>query len=212
MKRFLKTMKWKMMIFGILTVIIGVAITIYPNAAAKAICYIIAGVLAVAGAISCIMYALSKEKDAAMTSTLILGVVELATGIIIFLNAKSFIDFIGIVFAGILIVHAINDIVQIINIKKMGYNTGKIPVISALLGIVLACVVFMRPFEAFSVFMVFAGISLILDGVSEIIIAFKVGACEKNYIDVENIVEADDYSVETEDNNETDDYSTEEEN
>ena len=201
MKNFMKSMKWRMMLFGILTVIVGIALIIYPDTAARTICMILAAVLGVAGITSIIIYAATKEKDASMTMTLITGIIETACGVIIALNLDVFISFIGIIFGIVILVHGANDLGQAIGIKRMGFDAGKMTIFSGIISILLAILIFANPFGTASALMMVIGISLIIDGITEVLIAFRVGYFTKQTIDVDpdKVVEIDPEDVQVED-------------
>ena len=201
MKAFMKSMKWKMMLFGVLTLLIGVALVANPDTAARTIVMILAIVLAAAGAISMLMYVVNKNKEASSMVLMGSGVVEFVCGIVIALNLDTFISFIGILFGIVLMIHGINDLVQAISLKRMGYKAGTFTIVSGVLAILLAVLICVNPFDTASALMMLIGISLIIDGASDIAIAFRVGHYAKQYVEVDpdKVVEIDPEDVEVED-------------
>lgn len=199
MKSLFKAMKWNMILFGAITTAIGAVIVAYPDAAAKTMCLVIGWVLILTGAFSLGVYFKNKKSDIQSPISLIVGAVELGCGIFIAFNSKAFVGFLGIIFAILLLAHSINDIVQAVNIKKMGFTTWKGSALVGVVGVLLAILILYNPFSTFAALMMLVGIALVLDGVSDILIAIRVGRCAKEYAKAQEFQERVENSVDVED-------------
>lgn len=183
MKDVIKSFKWTMILFGMITAIIGVVLVIYPKSTAKAICIAIGCILLLAGAISLIVYMKNRREKISSPVMLGLGIVQLAVGVFILFNIGMFIDFLATVFAIILIVHGLNDLAQGFHIRSMGYEDWKRALVVALVTIILGVVVLFEPFGSTSALMMLAGIALIIDGITEIYLGLKVSRYNSKYQD-----------------------------
>lgn len=176
-----------MLLFGIATAVLGLCLVIWPAAAAATICLIIGWILIVAGIFAVINYFAARKSQTASGMTLFLGIVELVFGIMIVTNVKGFVGFLGIMFAVILFIHSINDVAQAFAIKNMGYKGYVGPIIFSIIGVILAVVILINPFATLPALMILAGIALVIDGVSDIVIALRVGNMTRNYVDPSTI-------------------------
>lgn len=176
MEKLTKSVKFNMSLFGVLSVLFGLVLIIYPGTAVKFICMAIGGILLIAGIYSVIIYFRNKsnmgENSFFTVSTLILGIIEGGVGTSILIRPEYFTSFLSMIFAIILFVHGINDISKGIRIKKFKYGNWFLPIIFGLIGIIFSAVVIWNPFATMNALMILIGVALVIDGVTEIITGF----------------------------------------
>lgn len=190
MKDVIKSFKWTMILFGMITAVIGVVLVIYPKSTAKAICIAIGAILVLAGIISVLAYMKNRREKINSPVILGLGIVQLAVGVFILFNIGMFIDFLATVFAIILVVHGLNDLAQGLHIRSMGYEDWKKAFLVGLITIVLGVVVFFEPFGSTSALMMLAGAALIIDGITEVYLGLKVSTYNSKYQDKSDFKDA----------------------
>ena len=176
MNELLKSMKWGMMLTGLLTIIIGVMICANPSGAIISIIRFIGWVLIVAGGVSAIGEFMQRTTSYRTYSTMTFALISLVFGIVLAIRPASFVNFVGTVVALILFVHGINAIVSALNSRKYGYNQWKIACLSG-----VAFIILINPFSSASALMLFIGIVLIGDGISNIAMAFSIGRTMHTY-------------------------------
>lgn len=200
MNELLKSMKWGMMLTGLLTTIIGIMICANPSGAIISIIRFIGWILIIAGGVSAISEFMQRTTTYRTYSAMTFALISLGFGIVLAISPASFVNFVGTVVALILFVHGINAIVSALNSKKYGYNQWKIACLSGVIFAVVAFIILINPFSSASALMLFIGIVLIGDGISNIAMAFSIGrtmhtyhknAMGDRYIDV-NYTEVDD--------------------
>ena len=181
MNELLKSMKWGMMITGLLTTIIGIMICANPSEAIISIIRFIGWILIIAGGVSAISEFMQRTTTYRSYSTMTFALISLVFGIVLAIRPASFANFVGTVVALILFVHGINAIVSAINSKKYGYNQWKIACLSGVIIAVVAFILLINPFSSASALMLFIGIVLIGDGISYIAMAFSIGRTMHTY-------------------------------
>ena len=181
MNELLKSMKWGMMITGLLTIIIGIMICANPSGAIISIIRFIGWILIIAAGVSAISEFMQRTTTYRTYSTMTFALISLVFGIVLAIRPASFVNFVGTVVALILFVHGINAIVSAINSKKYGYNQWKIACLSGVIFAVVAFIILINPFSSASALMVFIGIVLIGDGISNIAMAFSIGRTMHTY-------------------------------
>ena len=181
MNEFIKSMKWGMMLTGLLTIIIGIMICANPSGAIISIIRFIGWILIIAGGFSAISEFMQRTTTYRTYTTMTFALISLIFGIVLVIRPASFVNFVGTVVALILFVHGINAIVSALNSKKYGYNQWKLACLSGVIFSVIAFIVLVNPFSSASALMLFIGIVLIGDGISNIITAFGIGRTMHKY-------------------------------
>ena len=181
MNDLLKSMKWGMMLTGLLTIIIGIMICANPSGAIISIIRFIGWVLIVAGGVSATGEFMQRTTTYRTYSTMTFALISLVFGIVLAIRPASFVNFVGTVVALILFVHGINAIVSALNSRKYGYNQWKIACLSGVIFAVVAFIILINPFSSASALMLFIGIVLIGDGISNIAMAFSIGRTMHTY-------------------------------
>lgn len=181
MNELLKSMKWGMMLTGLLTTIIGIMICANPSEAIISIIRFIGWILIIAGGVSAINEFMQRTTTYRTYSTITFALISLGFGIVLAIRPASFVNFVGTVVALILFVHGLNAIVSALDSKKYGYNQWKIACLSGVIFAVVAFILLINPFSSASALMLFIGIVLIGDGISYIAIAFSIGRTMHTY-------------------------------
>jgi hypothetical protein len=181
MNELLKSMKWGMMITGLLTIIIGIMICANPSGAIISIIRFIGWILIIAAGVSAISEFMQRTTTYRTYSTMTFALISLVFGIVLAIRPASFVNFVGTVVALILFVHGINAIVSALNSRKYGYNQWKIACLSGVIFAVVAFIILINPFSSASALMLFIGIVLIGDGISNIAMAFSIGRTMHTY-------------------------------
>lgn len=181
MNELLKSMKWGMMITGLLTIIIGIMICTNPSGAIISIIRFIGWILIIAAGVSAISEFMQRTTTYRTYSTMTFALISLVFGIVLAIRPASFVNFVGTVVALILFVHGINAIVSALNSRKYGYNQWKIACLSGVIFAVVAFIILINPFSSASALMLFIGIVLIGDGISNIAMAFSIGRTMHTY-------------------------------
>ena len=181
MNELLKSMKWGMMLTGLLTIIIGIMICANPSGAIISIIRFIGWILIIAGGVSAIGEFMQRTTTHRTYSTMTFALISLVFGIVLAIRPASFVNFVGTVVALILFVHGINAIVSALNSRKYGYNQWKIACLSGVIFAVVAFIILINPFSSASALMLFIGIVLIGDGISNIAMAFSIGRTMHTY-------------------------------
>lgn len=190
----LKSIKWNTTVMAVLTTIMGLALIINPDFATVTICLIVGWVLLVSGVVAVVSYFLG-HRGMFGTGEVVLGVIELALGLFIVVSPGSVVQFLGILFAAILIVHGINDLRQAQAVKRYGDERWMISMGLGLLSILLGILILWNPFSSASFLMIVIGAALVYDGISDLVIVFRLGSFARKFQRglKDDIIDMDDY-------------------
>ena len=181
MIRILKSIKWVMMVTGILTVLIGILIVRNPGGTVSTIIKIAGWILVVAGAVALLGYALDRKRGLASYADIVVGVLILACGIMFVVTPETFVRFIGIIFGILLLVHGCSQIATGFRNRKIQDEKWVVALLLGLLCFILALLIIINPFSTVATLMLIIGLSLIIDGLSAIIVAGRTGYVLNRY-------------------------------
>ncbi|MGN0460060.1 MAG: HdeD family acid-resistance protein [Ruminococcus sp.] len=170
---------------------VGVLFVVSPESSTKLICYIIAGLLCVWGIIKLMMYISSGVGEVFGSFGLVTSVSLIIGGIAIFITPEFFAGVIATIFGCAIIVDGVLKVQYAIDLSRIGAKYWWVVLIAAAVFIAAGLIVVFNPFSAAVTFMVFAGIALIVDGISDLITALYVSRVLKNFSKLSNKIDLD---------------------
>ncbi|SDH26517.1 Uncharacterized membrane protein HdeD, DUF308 family [Pseudobutyrivibrio sp. 49] len=187
MKEKIKGLRLNITISGIISIVIGVLLLIYPTESLTTISRVIAAIVILSGIFVIISQIFDKGFNA---MGIAVGGVLAVIGIWIFLAPGSIVSIIPIAIGVLLVVHGLQDLglaAQAIKTKApRPWLTFIIAAVTILLGV--ACIADAFKFIAIATRLI--GIMLIYDGITDVFTVHKVNKAEK-IIDVEVLREED---------------------
>lgn len=178
MKEFLHRIRLITSIWAILLIALGVLLVMRPGEVMIVICRLCGLLFVITGAfmiISSSIRRLSQENGyAGYPFYVIFGGVLLAAGLFIVWQSKAFIEFVAILLAIILLINAVNDIIEMRTLRLFGFVGWYICLVNFVAKFVFAVLLIMRPFDSQSALYVVAGIGLIYAGISALFVNFNI--------------------------------------
>ena len=151
-----------------LYVVLGVALLAWPMMSVKMICYGLAVAMIVIGISYGVMYFTKDNLQGFLQMDLVIGIVCLAFGLFILLNPTFLGSVLPFAMGIILLLGAIVKIQSSINMKRLRFAKWYLVLICAILigalGVVLLC----NPFQKEEDMILYIGICLILDGLTNL--------------------------------------------
>lgn len=152
---------------GIILILVGIAMIIWPKSALNLLCIIVGIIVGVLGIFKIVDFIVSKYSKSVFE--ILFGVILLSIGIALIVAPSFFIAMFQYITAIILICGAIMIIVEAVryaNVKKFAFVLS---ILFAILLVALAIVIFINPVEFASFITILYGISLIIAGVALIV-------------------------------------------
>ena len=187
---FFKSVRWSLLFIGIVTIIIGVAMVMYPDTASDTIVKILGGIMGASAIISILGYLVDSKRGLTSFTSLLVGAIMLIMGAILYLKPTTFETFLGYIFAVIVLVQGINLIVEGIASHKYQKSHWGQTLLMGLICIALAVLVFVNPFGSFRALMIMTGVALILSGLMNIFVAGRIGLAAHHFNKAVKEVEA----------------------
>lgn len=166
-----------LLIICLLEILVGVIIVFNPAHFAKAV-LIVAGVgLIVYGVISIILYIRSEPLLAAAGFRLFKGLTALVAGLVCVLNTDGVYKLISgyfVLFGIMALLLGVYKIQTAADMFRLRLRYWYVALVSALLSLAFAAVIFVNPFKAADTLWLFIGVCVIVEGISDLI-TFLVG-------------------------------------
>lgn len=176
-----KKIKWDSIILSILMLAVGVLYVVLPSKAGDVTITVFGIMLIVAGLVSCVRYFMYDRFLS--DHILIISIVMLVLGIFTLIYPKSIQAILTIVFGLIIVIDSISSICDSVYLLKVKVYDGIILIILSIITAILGVMVMFSNFESV---MVFAGVSLIIDGVRKlvttIVFSVKVTKAKKQFV------------------------------
>ena len=187
-KKFFTKLKWENIIAAILAIVVGVLFIILPKDSADVLC-LIAGILLIfAGSFTLVAYIFSGFFLGA--HLLIVGIMLILLGTFCLANPENIMEVLTVLFGLYIVIDGTTSIVDSVYCAKAKIKGWGSLLVLAILSIGLGTAVM---FSTFDTIMIFAGCSLIIDGVCDIIetivFSHKIKEAKKKLLEGSKIID-----------------------
>lgn len=187
-KKFFTKLKWENIIAAILAIVVGVLFIILPKDSADVLC-LIAGILLIfAGSFTLVAYIFSGFFLGA--HLLIVGIMLILLGTFCLTNPENIMKVLTVLFGLYIVIDGATSIVDSVYCAKAKIKGWGLLLVLAILSIGLGTAVM---FSTFDTIMIFAGCSLIIDGVCDIIetivFSHKIKEAKKKLLEGSKIID-----------------------
>lgn len=175
MKGFLNSRRMSCALSAVCFIILGICLVAWPDLSRIWLCRLLGGVLLVSGGVYVVLhFSRSKGAAAVFHYDLILGIVLAIVGVWLLTTPDLIITFIQYILGAILVVHGVLDLQGALNLRGANAPQWKIAALIAGITLVLGIVVIWNPFASINALLMLVGISLIYDGLSDLLIIFHL--------------------------------------
>ncbi len=172
-------------------IVIGLLFAIFPDRSATVVCYCVGAVLCVLGVIGFADYFTKGRRTG--SRDLALAVFYISTALILFIKPALIAEIITVVFGIALIVNGALKIQLFFDLGKFHAKNRWFVLVLALISFVLGALMAFDPFSSKAALMIFAGVSLIVDGVLDLFSVLLVP--EKREVDESKVIDLDDDDI-----------------
>lgn len=189
MKNILRHQKRSSIISAVITIIMGAFLIYAPGQSVQAICTLLGTALAVIGGVYIFGWIAKRRQIGFPVWFLIPGIIIFALGMWLITNPQSVVVLIQYIFAAILIFHGIIDLQGAWTLAKNKWQGWWIDLLLSALTLILGVVVFINPFGTFETLAVILGASLIFDGVSDLVIIYRITKAFKSFDEENGVID-----------------------
>ena len=177
----IKELKKNMILLAVFYLILGIILALFPEGSGYAICYLIGGLTIIYGIFHLVLYQRTKSPFVTYRYDLVQGIIGLAIGIYVMIVPEILIETLPVVLGVVVMIDSIVKIQNAWDLKRMGYDRWWLVMIGALVTLVFGLLMAFYPFTVYLSVIVFVGISLIVNGVSDLITIFILNKKVKEF-------------------------------
>lgn len=167
----LRRIRVNFVLTAILTLILGILLITSPGTAMRTVFLLVGWTLVISGAASLLTALLSKGQPVGQ-GDLVLGLVQVATGLVVLMRPGFLMSLAGIVVGFVLLIHGIHDIQHARESKALGYE-WKLSMGVGVAAVVMGVIVMVNPFSTLETLLRIAGIFLLVDGVADLLMVWR---------------------------------------
>lgn len=167
----LRRIRVNFVLTAILALILGILLITSPGTAMRTVFLLVGWTLVISGAASLFTALLSKGQPVGQ-GDLVLGLVQVATGLVVLMRPGFLMSLAGIVVGFVLLIHGIHDIQHARESKALGYE-WKLSMGVGVAAVVMGVIVMVNPFSTLETLLRIAGIFLLVDGVADLLMVWR---------------------------------------
>ena len=156
---------------SVLSCILGLLLITSPGAAMRTVFLLVGWTLVISGVASLLTALLSGGQPVGQ-GELVLGLVQLTTGLVVLMRPGFLMSLAGIVVGFVLLIHGIHDIQNARERKALGYE-WKLSMGVGIVAVVMGIIVMVNPFSTMETLLRIAGIFLLVDGVADLVMVWR---------------------------------------
>lgn len=183
MEQILKKIKTNVIASALLCIIMGVVLVAWPGMSVHIVCITVGAVTIVGGLSRLLTFALNRDGSLFSQMNLIMGLIITLIGAWILFQPDTIIAMIPILVGIIIIIHGINNIQQAVDLYRNRYDKWWVALLLGLITVIFGGLLIFNPFGAVNTLVMFIGLFLIYDGISDIWIVSRVSGMAKQLMD-----------------------------
>ncbi|MDD6057584.1 MAG: DUF308 domain-containing protein [Clostridiales bacterium] len=171
MKEFLKRVRADVILSGIVCIVLGIVLFVWPNETLDIFCRVFAVGLVMMGIAQIVIYFMDRTLHPFAG---ILGLIVFLIGLWIFLEPYSVVSLIPIVIGVVLAIHGIQDFQLALEAKAYGYERWGILLLLALISMLFGILCIVNAFGVVKLATQLIGVALVYDGISDLWLVSRV--------------------------------------
>ncbi|MCM1243968.1 MAG: DUF308 domain-containing protein [Roseburia sp.] len=187
----MKKIKTNVIASALLCIALGIVLVIWPDMSIQITCMAIGIVLILNGISRLINFIFKRDGSLFSQMNLVMGIIITVIGIWIILQPEKVIAMIPILVGIIIIIHGVNNLQQAVNLCQSHYDKWWVALILGLLTIAFGILLICNPFGAIETLVMFIGLFLIYDGVSDIWIVSRMSRMGRQFKQEVEAIETD---------------------
>ncbi len=174
MEHILKKIKTNVMASALLCIALGAVLVIWPDMSVQITCMAIGVVLIINGISRLANFIFRRDGSLFSQMNLVMGIIIAVIGVWILLQPDKVIAMIPILVGIIIIIHGINNLQQAFHLFQSRYDKWWVALLLGLVTVAFGILLIRNPFKAIDTLVMFIGLFLIYDGISDIWIISRV--------------------------------------
>ncbi len=170
-----KDVRQNFSISSLITLVLGIILIVWPDLSGNFMCYMLGIALILMGIIQLIAYFRGQRAGFYCKFNMMMGIILTLLGIWICVKPEIILGLIPVVLGFVLLLHAFQDLSYTIDIKNAGVERWWVALIATLITFALGIFLVLHPFLAIQMAMIYVGIGLAYNGVSDLVLVILAG-------------------------------------
>ncbi len=168
-------------------IVIGTVLLIWPDISVRTFCYVFGLAMIIYGGAHLIMYFTKSRMSSVMQPELVIGVVTVSTGLYILIKMEYMLEIIPFAMGIVSLLGCIVKIQNSLDLKRLASKRWYLMLIFSVILFLTGLVLIINPFdEQTKIVILLIGITLLLDGITNLIGIFWIGFVFKHLKRVDN--------------------------
>ncbi|MBD5498736.1 MAG: hypothetical protein HDR11_13425 [Lachnospiraceae bacterium] len=181
--KLLKEFKWKLIMYAVLYILMGIVLLLFPETTKKILCYAVGGASVAVGVVTVCIYLFRDAAKNTYRNDFVTGLAAILLGIFLIVRVDLIMVLIPFVLGIAVMISGFMKLQDCIDVRRMGYGNGLVLFLLALVSIVHGIVLIVNPFHASTVLMRLVGAGLLFCGVSDLFSTLYMSRKIKHYIE-----------------------------
>lgn len=166
-----RKLRMQVLLSAVLTLLLGLLLVIMPGMAVETLFLLLGWMLVITGVVSILSSLLTRGRPVGQ-SDLVLGLLELATGLAILAKPGLLVSLCGVLLGLLLVMHGARDIQSARESRALGYD-WKLSLAVGILTLIMGAFVIFNPFSTAKLLLRVAGICLMVDAVGDLLLIWR---------------------------------------
>ena len=180
----MKGILWEQRVSGVVSALLTAAaggfLLFWPDRSVDLLCSLLGAALLVIG-LAYVLGCLARRRGGVPMWFLIPGIILAALGLWLMKSPSAVMTLVQYAFAAMLIFHGVLDVQGAISLARLDWPGWGWDLLLAALTLVLGGVIFCNPMGSFSLLVMVIGVSLIFDGISDLVIIVALGRADRRF-------------------------------
>ncbi len=156
-------------------IVLGIMLLLWPDLSTRTFCYVFGVGMLILGGTHLILYFVKDRGQSVMQADMVIGVVGIATGVYTLLKTEYVLEIIPFALGIVAFLGCIVKLQHALDLRRIGSGHWYLMLIFALALFILGALLVANPFEELSMVTILIGVSLIVDGVGNLLGIFWIG-------------------------------------
>lgn len=191
MRNILQEQRRSSIIAAVITIFMGLLLILVPNRSVRFLCGLLGAALMITGIVYILGWFSRRRQGDFPAWFLIPGLILVSLGLWLLTNPASVIVLLQFIFAAILLFHGIIDLQGAVVLIRNRFYRWWLDLALAAVTIVLGMVILINPFQTFEMLTLLIGISLIYDGISDLVLIHRLTQALRGIERLEDVLEGE---------------------
>lgn len=173
MKSILCEQRKSSILAAVVTVGMGVLLVCWPDRSVDFLCLLLGAAVLVTGVIYILGW-VARRKQGVPTFFVLPGIILAGLGLWLMTGPGEVVLLIQIIFGAVLVFHGLVDLQSALVLLRQKWNRWWLDLLMAVLTVALGVLILANPFGTFRALIVLIGLSLVYDGVSDLVLIWRV--------------------------------------